>query len=99
MIGSKIFTAFELAADTMRYRLRSGGLQRIGTTYGGWWVDTRNLSSSSNVVSAGIGEDISFDTGLINVIGCNIFALDPTPKAIDYATSACSDPRFVFQPY
>ena len=53
-----------------------------GTTYGGWWLpDKLHLGPNSFVVSAGVGEDISFDLALQAATGCELLLLDPTPRA------------------
>jgi FkbM family methyltransferase len=55
---------------------------RIGTQYGGWWIPPDTvLGPNSLVVSAGVGEDISFDIGLQSKFGCDILLIDPTPRA------------------
>jgi len=59
-------------------------MQVIGTEYGGWAVDLDLIPFGSTVISAGIGEDISFDSGLINLKNCNVIGIDPTEKARKY---------------
>jgi hypothetical protein len=57
----------------------------LGTTYGGWYIpDDFVLSSDSLVVSAGVGEDISFDLALQSRYGCEILLIDPTQRAIKH---------------
>jgi FkbM family methyltransferase len=56
----------------------------IGTEYGGWTVDLDLIPYGSTVISAGVGEDISFDLGLINLKNCNVIGIDPTEKARRY---------------
>ena len=53
----------------------------IGTEYGGWVINLELIPAESVVVSAGIGEDISFDLQLINSRNCKIIGIDPTPKS------------------
>ena len=55
-----------------------------GTRYGGYYVCPEFLDEKSIIYSFGIGEDISFDTTLINKHNCNVFCFDPTPKSIDW---------------
>ena len=46
-----------------------------------------------------MGEDVSFDLGLIERFGCDVFAIDPTPRAIAFAEPiAQREPRFRFLP-
>jgi hypothetical protein len=56
---------------------------RLGTHYGGWFLPEQiPLDANSFVVSAGVGEDISFDLTLQARTGCKILLLDPTERAI-----------------
>ena len=46
-----------------------------------------------------MGEDVSFDLGIIERFGCEVFAFDPTPRAIRFVDSfATAQPRFHFMP-
>jgi FkbM family methyltransferase len=66
-------------------------LQEIGTKYGGWVIPTQLLDSNSVCYCVGCGEDISFDLGLIDQFGCDIYAFDPTPRAIQYVNKVAAD--------
>jgi FkbM family methyltransferase len=61
-------------------------LARYGTAYGGWWIDRelamRTIAPHSCVVSAGAGEDISFDLEIQRRFHCRVVIVDPTPRAI-----------------
>lgn len=59
-------------------------LNEIGTQYGGWVIPVTLFDSTSICYCAGCGEDISFDLGLIETFGCDVYAFDPTPRAIEY---------------
>jgi FkbM family methyltransferase len=61
---------------------RNAALEKIGTDYGGWVIPENLLGASSVCYLAGAGEDLSFDTGIAEKYGCNVFIFDPTPKAI-----------------
>lgn len=64
------------------------GLRRLGTEYGGWWfVRTPSLRGGS-VISAGAGEDISFDVGLAREHGATVTVVDPTPRAVVHVAAA-----------
>jgi FkbM family methyltransferase len=55
------------------------------------------LSGDSICYCAGVGLDVSFDMAVIEKFGCEVFAFDPTPKAIDYVESNVRDvPGFHF---
>ena len=56
-------------------------MKYLGTEYGGWLVDLSLIPERSTIISAGIGEDISFDLELIKKRRCNIIGVDPTPKS------------------
>ena len=57
----------------------------LGTVYGGWYIpDDFELNADSYIVSAGVGEDISFDLLLQDKYHCKILLLDPTPRAITH---------------
>jgi FkbM family methyltransferase len=87
-------------AVTRRVRVRPDlGLQKIGTAYGGWIVPTRLIDATWRCYNGGVGEDVSFDTGLIERFGCTVFAFDPTPRAVAYAAPIAErEPRFRFVP-
>lgn len=54
---------------------------KIGTEYGGWTIPSNFLSENSICYLVGAGEDISFDVGLVEKYGCEVFIYDPTPRA------------------
>jgi FkbM family methyltransferase len=56
-------------------------LQRLGSDYGGWYIDLDLIPEGSTILSAGVGEDISFDIELINRKNCQIIGIDPTEKS------------------
>jgi FkbM family methyltransferase len=74
-------------------------LEKIGSGYGGWIVPTAAVRSSWTCYCAGVGEDITFDLGLIERFGCTVFAFDPTPRAVAHVAAVAGDePRFRFMP-
>ncbi|HEY7952576.1 MAG TPA: FkbM family methyltransferase [Solirubrobacteraceae bacterium] len=74
-------------------------LVSIGSTYGAWTIPAQALSKDSACYLAGLGEDASFDLGLIERFGCTVHAFDPVPEAARYAEGvAAEEPRFHFQP-
>ena len=73
------------------------GLEKIGTDYGGWTVPTAVIREDWICYSGGVGEDISFDDGLIERFGCSVYAFDPTPRAIAFVQGrTSSEPLFHF---
>lgn len=66
-------------------------LTEIGTKYGGWVIPKNLLDTQSICYCVGCGEDISFDLGLIEQIGCDVYGFDPTPQAIQYVHEATAN--------
>ena len=66
-----------------------------GTAYGGWAVAAESLGPDSRIISAGVGEDASFDLAVIAKYGCTVHALDPTPKSVAWVRDHIREPRFV----
>lgn len=65
-------------------RARGFDLVRLGTRYGGWTlVDTPSLLGA-RILSAGLGEDASFDVAFAKRYRATVIILDPTPRAIDH---------------
>lgn len=60
------------------------GLRRLGSPAAGWTFSHDDKLRGSYVISAGAGEDISFELELISEYGCKIILIDPTPKAIKH---------------
>lgn len=90
-------------ADAVRLHRRLGLVRydkivRIGTDYGGWSVPDDRLGADSVCYCVGIGEDASFDLGLIDRYGCDVHAFDPTPVAVTYVSNAVTPPAFHFHP-
>jgi FkbM family methyltransferase len=74
------------------------GLQKLGSEYGGYWLDASMIPSSAIVYSLGIGEDISFDLALIERCGVEVQAFDPTPKVKKWLATQPLPPQFRFHP-
>jgi len=62
-------------------------LKNVGTQYGGWTYDTSNLSADSMVYSIGLGEDTSWDEGIMKKHGLQVWGFDPTPKSLKFLES------------
>lgn len=54
----------------------------FGRGNGCWHVAHSSINSTSNVVSVGVGHDISFEIELRERYGCSILILDPTPTGV-----------------
>jgi len=84
----------------LRLLARNVGMatERHGTAHGAWVIPSGILLDGDSVVySGGVGEDATFDAAIIGKYGCNVFAFDPTPRAIAYA-GTIDEPRFHFVP-
>ena len=56
----------------------------LGTEYGGWsFVDDDSLKNCT-IISAGLGEDASFDIEFASKYDARIIIVDPTPRAIKH---------------
>jgi len=70
-------------------------IQLIGTEYGSTALDLDLVPDGSTIVSAGVGEDISFDMELIRLKNCNVIGIDPTEKSKVFVEKN-SHPKFHF---
>jgi FkbM family methyltransferase len=59
--------------------------ETIGSAYGSHTVVRDGLDARAVVYSFGVGEDVSFDLGLIERYGCMVHAFDPTERSIAWA--------------
>lgn len=60
------------------------GYERLGTRYGGWWLDRRALGKNPLLVDCGLGLDISFPTAFLARFGGTVIGIDPNPASIAY---------------
>jgi FkbM family methyltransferase len=68
--------------------------------YGGYVLPEALLGPDSVCYLAGVGEDISFDLGVIARFGCNVYSIDPVPRAKAHAEAAAKhEPRLTFLPF
>jgi FkbM family methyltransferase len=64
-----------------------GDLIRLGSRECGWVVPSAFLSAGAVCYCAGAGEDISFDLALAEAQDSQVVTIDPTPRAVKYASS------------
>ena len=71
-----------------------------GSDYGGWTYDASGLNSNSIVYSVGLGEDTSWDEGIMKRFGLRVWGFDPTPKSIEYVktNSKLDKTKFLLTP-
>ena len=56
----------------------------LGTPYGGWDFIDMNILKNCTILSAGAGEDISFDIEFMNKYNSKVIIVDPTPRALKH---------------
>ena len=66
------------------YLAKNRDIKFLGTPYGGWYFSDKDLPNQMTVVSAGVGEDISFEIEFMNNFQAKVYLIDPTPRAISY---------------
>jgi FkbM family methyltransferase len=66
------------------------GYERLGTRYGGWWLDTTLVGPQPLLIDCGLGEDISFPTAFLQRFpGARVIGVDPNPRSLAYCRSHC----------
>lgn len=60
------------------------GYVRLGTKYGGWWIDRRALGPQPLLVDCGLGRDISFPAAFLSSVGGSVIGIDPNPDSLAY---------------
>lgn len=56
----------------------------LGTRYGGWSFVDEDILNNCTIISAGLGEDASFDIEFASKYNAKIIIVDPTPRAIKH---------------
>ena len=91
---------YRLANRVRRYRIHEPeiniGYEFIGSWYGGWPLPDGVLKAESIVYSFGLGEDISFDLGVIAKADCSVHGFDPTPIATSWLELQTIPDKFIF---
>ncbi len=70
-----------------------------GSDYGGWDIVPQGIDTDSIVYSVGVGEDASFDIGLMDKYGLVVHAFDPTPKSVQWVKEQQFPASFVMHEY
>lgn len=65
------------------------GYQRLGTRYGGWWVDAGLVGGTPLLIDCGLGEDISFPTAFLERFGGRVIGVEPNPRSLAYCRDRC----------
>lgn len=56
----------------------------LGTEYGGWFFVDDGTLRNTTIISAGLGEDASFDVEFAAAFDAKVIIVDPTPRAINH---------------
>ena len=70
------------------WRLPAGYL-RLGTKYGGWWLDRTLIRPGPFVVDCGLGKDISFDVAFLSRFGGTIVGIEANPESLAWCEARC----------
>lgn len=65
-------------------------IETFGSKYGGWSIHPFKTKKNI-IISAGLGEDASFDIEMINFFESIVHILDPTPKAVQHISDINKD--------
>lgn len=66
------------------------GYERLGTRYGGWWLDTQLVSAQPLLIDCGLGEDISFPAAFLQrFAAARVIGIDPNPRSLQYCRAHC----------
>jgi FkbM family methyltransferase len=60
-----------------------------------WYITSKDISSASIIYSFGLGEDVTFETELIEKYGVTVHAFDPTPKSINFVNALNLPNQFI----
>ncbi len=60
------------------------GLEWIGSEAHGYFVPAALLNADSVCYCVGAGQDITFDTELARIFGCQVLVIDPTPESREH---------------
>ena len=84
---NKIFLYYKLYFLINQKSIKTESVEFLGSSYGGWYLKKDKKLYNSIIISAGLGEDASFDVEFINKYNAKVLLVDPTPKAIIYFKS------------
>lgn len=65
------------------------GYRRLGTRYGGWWMDCTLVSQVPLLVDCGLGEDISFPSAFLARFGGRVIGVEPNPRSLAFCQQHC----------
>lgn len=74
-------------------------IERLGSEWGGFWIDVDKVQRGSTAICAGIANDITFDLELIARFGCRIIGLDPTNAAKKHIANMIAEKKITEENY
>ena len=86
------YCVLRLITNGFLEKSRGHSFVRLGSSYGGWNVDSELLSAGGEkvLISAGLGHDVSFDLAMLEK-GFKIIGLDPLKSSFKFAKSKLDD--------
>jgi FkbM family methyltransferase len=78
---NKIFLYYKLKFLIYQKSAQKESFEYLGSLYGGWHLKKDKRLYNSTIISAGLGEDASFDIEFLNKYDAKILLIDPTKKA------------------
>jgi FkbM family methyltransferase len=70
------------------WRLPSGYI-RLGTKYGGWWLDRDLVRPDPLLIDCGLGRDISFDGAFLSRFGGTVIGVEANPASLAWCAPRC----------
>ncbi len=77
-----------LGRRSREWRLPRGYI-RLGTRYGGWWIDRHAIGRNPLLIDCGLGRDISFPAAFLSRFGGTVIGIDPNPDSLAYCRERC----------
>lgn len=72
------------------FRLPQGYI-RLGTKYGGWWIDKNKVAVPALLIDCGLGEDISFPAAFLQLFSGRVIGIEPNPRSLEYCREHVPD--------
>ncbi len=79
VVNRLIFYPIQNSPTNKRYNLT-----HLGSDFGGWTLVDEDYLMNSTIISAGLGEDASFDIEFASKYNAKVIIIDPTPRAIQH---------------
>ncbi len=65
---------------------------RLGTKYGGWWIDSKSVGENPLLIDCGLGEDISFPVAFLEKYkNSEVIGLEINPRSLHYCNNHAPD--------